>query len=383
MKRFLTSAAAAALLVAGTGSGAAAQTPLFELGAYGGLQWTSNWFEAGGDGEGYSIGPGPIFGLQGTFWTSPAFGVRLHGAYFPSGGPDADDDRVGEGGGDDYWLNNWLYDLDLVFRPGGSPLYFFLGGGGMTTNVAGDPQPDVVNCVPYVGRLGHCLSFEPSYASVGQGNVGLGFDFFPLGPFGLFGELAVHGYDSPTHETGAAGGDKFSFTPRAVLGLKLGFGDMEPEEVVVVPPPVVAPPPAPPAAPPAPPRNAIRVCVVQGTNLVDVEAFYRPTMGDTLVVVAGQDRPFSTVYPSTTGYAAGQTWFINNEPITFNNREYVKFGVARIITPAELTRAGEVSGVGVWRSNAAGATDDIIYVPTRTGCEFQGYQVRAALAPRG
>jgi hypothetical protein len=32
MKRFLTSAAAAAMLVAGTGSGATAQSPLFDLG---------------------------------------------------------------------------------------------------------------------------------------------------------------------------------------------------------------------------------------------------------------------------------------------------------------------------------------------------------------
>jgi len=114
-----------------------------------------------------------------------------------------------------------------------------------------------------------------------------------------------------------------------------------------------------------------------------VDAFARPTVGDTVVVVNGQDRPFGTVYPSTTGYAGGQTWFINNEAVTFNGREYVRFGVARIITPAELTRAGDVNGVGVWRSNAAGATDDIIYFPTRTGCEFQGYQARARLQPAG
>ena len=115
MKRFLTSAAAAAMLVAGTGSGARAQT-VFDLGVYGGGQWSSNWFSIGDEGLG--VGPGPIFGAAATFWTTPTFGVRLHGSYFPTGQPQDSDENFGDA---EENLNNWFADLDLVFlfsRPG-------------------------------------------------------------------------------------------------------------------------------------------------------------------------------------------------------------------------------------------------------------------------
>src|SRR5687768_4664497 len=137
MKRFLTSAAAAAMLVAGTGSGARAQT-VFDLGVYGGGQWTSNWFSIGD--EGFGVGPGFIGGAQATFWTTPNFGVRLHGAYFPTGMPQDSDENAGDAVEN---VNNWLGDLDLVFRPWTSSTgalmssaYLFLGGGALVTNVA-------------------------------------------------------------------------------------------------------------------------------------------------------------------------------------------------------------------------------------------------------
>src|SRR5918997_7038535 len=124
MKRFLTSAAAAAMLVAGTGSGARAQT-VFDLGAYGGIQWTSDWFSI--NDEGFSVGPGFITGAHATFWTTPAFGVRLHGSYFPTGYPDANDERVGD---ENYGANNYFADLDLMFRPWTSSAGGGAGGAG-------------------------------------------------------------------------------------------------------------------------------------------------------------------------------------------------------------------------------------------------------------
>jgi hypothetical protein len=123
---------------------------------------------------------------------------------------------------------------------------------------------------------------------------------------------------------------------------------------------------------------------VQGTTLTDVDAVYMPSTGDTLVVVQGQRRPFAQVYPATAPtYAAGATWFINNDAVMFNNREFVRYGVPRVISPAELQRVGDYRGVGLWAQTGATTPYDVVYVPIRPGCEFQAYQARTQLRPRG
>ncbi|MBV9772601.1 MAG: hypothetical protein JO040_01540, partial [Gemmatimonadetes bacterium] len=97
MKRLLTSALAAALVVAGTGREAQAQemmnprASLFDLGVYAGGAYTSSWFEINDDG--YKPGFSGIFGAQATYWATPMFGVRLNGAYMPTNLP-----RTGSGG---------------------------------------------------------------------------------------------------------------------------------------------------------------------------------------------------------------------------------------------------------------------------------------------
>jgi len=98
------------MLIAGTGSGARAQT-VFDLGVYGGLQWTSNWFSIAD--EGFAPGPGFIGGAEATWWTTPSFGVRLHGAYFPTGAPEASDESIGDDVAD---MNNWRVQK-LTLRP--------------------------------------------------------------------------------------------------------------------------------------------------------------------------------------------------------------------------------------------------------------------------
>jgi hypothetical protein len=164
--------------------------------------------------------------------------------------------------------------------------------------------------------------------------------------------------------------DRFAFTPRLVLGLKASFGNILP------PPPVIPPPPPPPAiipdAPPPPPPPAevdVRVCVIQDGNLTEVTARYNQTTGDTTY----NGGPFSAAFPATTGYAANATWYINNEPITFNNRRYVKYGLPRVLGVTEVSRAGEFRGVGVF-SEGGNMNSEVIYVPVRPGCEFQPYQ---------
>jgi hypothetical protein len=393
MKRLVTSALAAVVVAAGMGGEAQAQdmmgrrASLFDIGVYAGGAWTSSWFEI--NDEGYQVGLSPIFGAAATFWASPSFGVRLHGAYFPSSLPEGDTDINGN---ENMPMNNYLYDLDLVFRPfffntGGSPLmssaYFFVGGGGLTTNIAGAGTARFgFYCLPQYRAAGICLSDDPEYASVGQGTAGVGVDLFPLGTgLGIFAELGVHGYDSPAHDVneneGQGGDDKYGFTTRLVAGLKFMFGDILPPPPAVVP---VAPQPLPPVVtPPTPVTQDIQVCVVQGNQLTTVSATYNPTTGDT--TVAGGQR-FSTAYPATTGYAAGATWYINNDSIMFNGRRYDRFGLSRVVSPTDLTSVGTFQGVTVFADAGAaagaaggqGPTPEVIYIPVRPGCEFQPYQ---------
>jgi hypothetical protein len=97
----------------------------------------------------------------------------------------------------------------------------------------------------------------------------------------------------------------------------------------------------------------------------------------------GQRVPFAQAFPATVGYAAGQTWFIQDQPIRVRNREYVKFGVPRVIQPGELTSFETYQGVPVFVGTGAPTPPDVIYVPVRPGCEFQPYQPRVAIRPRG
>jgi hypothetical protein len=236
MRRTLASAVAAALVVAGTAGAAQAQdmtvrtAPQFDIGIFAGGAYTTNYFTIGDNG--FKPGASAVFGAEATYWLSPTFGLRLDGKYLPSKLPQDADVFTS-----DNWVNNvWTYDLDLMWRPmfwssnGGmmSSLYLFLGGGGLTSNVAG--QGGCVGAANFIAN-GVCVPLEPKLGSVGQGVAGIGLDVFPVTPsIGVFLEGGVHGYDSPAHVYGTQGAaeDKFTFTPYAVLGLKLGFGNIIP-----------------------------------------------------------------------------------------------------------------------------------------------------------
>jgi hypothetical protein len=389
MKRLATSALAAAALAVGTVGEVQGQDMMgrrasqFDLGIYGGGAYTTDWFttpDQGGEEEGWTPGFSSIFGALANFWFTPSLGLRLHGAYMPQKLPQAEGFES-----DALVTNSYLYDLNLVFRPffsqaeGIMPsVYFFLGGGGYTADIGDFMTPgvadDEIRCIPAAVwlRNGVCVSTHRDYATVGQGTVGVGADFFPFGPVTLFGELAVHGYDSPAHVTeNGAGEDKFTFTPRAVLGLKALFGDILPP-----PPPPVLPPPTPPEVitpPPPPPAGPtmtdIQVCVVQDGNLVNVPAQYS-SAGDTTV----NGQPFGTVHPMGAQYAGNATWYINNEPVMFQNRRFVKYGLPRVLGVNEVTRVGEFQGVSLFAETGQ-TRPDVVYVPVRPGCEFQPYQV--------
>jgi hypothetical protein len=119
----------------------------------------------------------------------------------------------------------------------------------------------------------------------------------------------------------------------------------------------------------------IRVCVVEGGELREVEAMVSPATGDTLV----NQRRFSDVYPETMGYAATRDFYIRSEAVTWNRTRYVQFGLTRIIPANALIRAGEYQGVPVFRERNVTGTSDVLYMPVRSGCEFQVYQREQAV----
>jgi hypothetical protein len=355
------------VLAAGTGGAAQAQEMMgrrasaFDLGVYAGGAYTTDWFEI--NDEGYSPELSGIFGATAAFFFTPTLGLRLHGAYMPQEFPS------GENFEPDYGLvtNSYLYDLDLVFRPfiasetAGNLMastYFFLGGGGYTANIAGETR--YPGCLePRFRTAGVCVSDSPTLSSTGMGVLGVGADLFPVGSaLALFVEAAGHVYDSPAHVNDNAQNakDRITVTPRLVLGLKAMFGNL-------IPPP--------PPARPTDTTRAIQVCVVQGGALTTVTAQYNTATGDTTV----NGQRFATAYPATTGYAAGSTWYINNEPITVNGRRYVKYGLPRVLGANEVSRTADFNGVPVFAETGATGATEVLYVPVRPGCEFQPYQL--------
>jgi hypothetical protein len=383
-------------------------TSLFDLGLYGGGAYTTDWYSTrtassmngevteNDDEAGRRIGFAPVFGVNADFFGLPWFGVRVHYGYMPSDLPEGEGQGTGGEDDSDFFVNNHFYDLSLVLRAPRIPIfsrlvsnaYFWVGGGGLTTNVAGEGP----GCVPELLEEGACLSVDPDHASVGQGVIGIGGDIISLAAnLGIFAELAGHIYDSPVHtgegfvprvtvqpgEQFRVADDKYAVTPRLVAGLKVAFGGREP---AVVPVPAPVPPPArPPPAPPA--MREIRVCVVQGGQLTEISAMMNPATGDTMV----DNRAFGMVHPSNAPtYASGATWYINNDSIAVNGEEYVRFGVARVITPAsQLTRVGEFQGTPIFGQTGAAAPQQVLYVPLRPGCEFQPYQLREQIRVRG
>ncbi|HEY6814281.1 MAG TPA: hypothetical protein VI168_01960 [Croceibacterium sp.] len=73
--------------------------------------------------------------------------------------------------------------------------------------------------------------------------------------------------------------------------------------------------------------------------------------------------------------ASALTWYINAEPLTFEKKSYVKYGLPRVLGP------GEVELVGSWRggflyAETGYAGREVLYLLTNlAGCEFQPYQV--------
>jgi hypothetical protein len=356
-----------------------------DLGLYAGGAWTSPWLEAG-DGTTFGIGFNPIFGGMAQYWVTRRLGVRVHGAYMPSGMPEpnpsgAIDTPAGS-------LDNFFYDLSLAFRPfagaeRGGPLrtlYMFVGGGGFTPRVRADYDP-LLNCVPGYSVGGACLPLDWREATVGQGTAGAGITLLPITrTVGLFAEGGVHVYSSPFRigenwvgfpscpNPECRAEDRMAMTVRLGGGLAFALG---------VRPPAVPDVPPPPPVVERRPEEPIMICVVVDGIPQYVNAIVRPEERDTVVVTtAGIRRPLRAAYPAPPPTASGRDWFVRDEPIFFAGREYVRFGVPREVEAGQIRRLGEYQGVPLFVPPDAGEPPASLLVPVQDGCIFQPYQLR-------
>ena len=94
--------------------------------------------------------------------------------------------------------------------------------------------------------------------------------------------------------------------------------------------------------------------------------------------ISGEPAPRPDQYvcavPDTARYAGNEAWYLNNEPIMWDGRRYTKYGPPRVLSPDGLRRAGEHQGVPFFVRQNTGGAPDVIYLPTRPGCEFHPYQ---------
>lgn len=122
-------------------------------------------------------------------------------------------------------------------------------------------------------------------------------------------------------------------------------------------------------------QSQIRECVVEKGELKEVTADYNPATGEKTIMVSGTRKKLDDVYPlNGAGYAAGKTWFINNDKINFKGKSYVKYGLPRVLGVREIAKAGENDGIIVF-AEAGVDKLEVIYLPVRRGCEFQPYQL--------
>jgi len=102
-----------------------------------------------------------------------------------------------------------------------------------------------------------------------------------------------------------------------------------------------------------------------------VEVEYSVARGDSFY----RGRPIAAAFPTDSTYALNAAWYRDNEPISFAQGRYVKYGLPRILGTADVVPFGEFRGVAVFAEPVANRDrPEVVYLPVRPGCEFQPYQ---------
>ncbi len=163
------------------------------------------------------------------------------------------------------------------------------------------------------------------------------------------------------------------------FGLQAGasfiLGEREVERVVELP----APPPdtiivTQEVERPIPQGSPTEICLATGENVT----IYITPQGDTLV---GPNRvSVSSLGPGVAfagEYAEDRPWFIADEPIEFDEREYVQSGGEVGLDCANIMRVGEYDGVPLFADVGAQSPYETLYAPVRPGV-WQAYQTDLA-----
>lgn len=146
-------------------------------------------------------------------------------------------------------------------------------------------------------------------------------------------------------------------------------GAPEPE-----PTPAAAPVAAARTRPPPPPAEVCRCithCFVQNGRLRQERVRYSPQTGDTLTM---DSLPITQLAPLTGEYASVAGWYVGGEAIRFRGLRFIKYGLPRVLGINEVEAAGTYRGVPVFvESGRRDSVPDVLYLPTRPGCQFQPY----------
>ena len=128
----------------------------------------------------------------------------------------------------------------------------------------------------------------------------------------------------------------------------------------------------------------VQQCVIENGILKSIATDYDPATGNHFVSANGTTKSLNEVYPvQGSNYAGSASWFINNEKIIVSGQKYVKYGLPRVLGTTEVEKATEYKMIGVYVEAALKGTAEVIYIPTRRGCEFQPYmQDKFTLVPK-
>jgi hypothetical protein len=78
--------------------------------------------------------------------------------------------------------------------------------------------------------------------------------------------------------------------------------------------------------------------------------------------------------PADTRFARGLDWFENNEPVLYEGRRLLKYGLPRALLTGEVTRVGSYQRIGVFAETGAAGIPEVVYLPV-SPVEFQPYQL--------
>ena len=397
-----------------------------------------------GENKDVKFKSGGLLGTQITFWPSSRFGIRANGTYADR--PLITDDwtMTSPANSGINNVNLWSASGDLLFRlatprdeyTGMEVLpYIALGLGAKWHNPAGDnytcndaTEGKSFACAPFsiTGGTPTGNTFALAEANTLMGLAGLGADWRIARSLAIRTEIGDRIWDPRLHRaTAPATGTTFTLANSdedigstihefyGQVGLSFLFGVARPPVVAVVAPPApVEPAPVTPTVS----RESMSVCVVDPTapNGLRMQQAYLVGGRDTVVVVGGTDRPFSTSI-GNVATASSADWYVRGQPLTVrigtnNTMEYATYGSARVIESGDLAYVGMVNGLPVYADrddvadisnelnelNRARAGTDlgqileenrelrdelddvkVLYVPMSTsGCVFQGVQLQ-------